>query len=189
MAGAADRALNVTEGDVATLSGRLAQIRTWTYAANRSSWTRDSAHWQGVTRAVEDRLSDALHEQLTQRFIDRRTSVLMKRLREDDIIDLTLDDSGGVAIGGEVVGKLEGFRFEPDARAEGIHGPHPACRRDARAGGRVLCAGAAHLGGGRQGDHAQRARQAVVGRRGGGASRGRAVARWSRAWTCWPTSG
>ncbi|MEI9888337.1 MAG: helicase-related protein [Rhizomicrobium sp.] len=114
--------LNVTEGDVATLSGRLAQIRTWTYASHRSNWTKDSAHWQGVTRAVEDRLSDALHEQLTQRFIDRRTSVLMKRLREDDVIDLTLDDSGGVAIGGEIVGKLEGFRFEPDARAEGVHG-------------------------------------------------------------------
>ncbi|MEI9993631.1 MAG: helicase-related protein [Rhizomicrobium sp.] len=114
--------LDITEGDVATLSGRLAQIRTWTYVAHRASWTKDGAHWQAVTRAVEDRLSDALHEQLTQRFIDRRTSVLMKRLREDDVIDLTLDDSGGVAIGGEVVGKLEGFRFEPDARAEGIHG-------------------------------------------------------------------
>ncbi|HEY4942535.1 MAG TPA: helicase-related protein [Rhizomicrobium sp.] len=114
--------LNITEGDVATLSGRLAQIRTWTYASHRSNWTKDSAHWQSVTRAVEDRLSDALHEQLTQRFIDRRTSVLLKRLREDDVIDLTLDDSGGVAIGGEIVGKLEGFRFEPDARAEGIHG-------------------------------------------------------------------
>ncbi|HJW41155.1 MAG TPA: helicase-related protein [Rhizomicrobium sp.] len=114
--------LDVTEGDVATLSGRLAQIRTWTYASHRASWTTDGAHWQGVTRAVEDRLSDALHEQLTQRFVDRRTSVLMRRLREDDVIDLTLDDSGGVAIGGEVVGKLEGFRFEPDARAEGIHG-------------------------------------------------------------------
>ncbi|MBV9540015.1 MAG: disulfide oxidoreductase [Alphaproteobacteria bacterium] len=114
--------LNITEGDVATLSGRLAQIRTWTYASHRSSWVKDSAHWQEVTRAVEDRLSDALHERLTQRFIDRRTSVLMKHLREDETIDLTLDDSGGVAIGGETVGKLEGFRFEPDPRAEGIHG-------------------------------------------------------------------
>jgi ATP-dependent RNA helicase SUPV3L1/SUV3 len=114
--------LDVAEGDVATLSGRLAQIRTWTYASHRSTWTRDSAHWQGETRRIENRLSDALHEQLTQRFIDRRTSVLMKRLREDESIDLTLDDSGSVAIGGETVGKLEGFRFEPDARAEGIHG-------------------------------------------------------------------
>src|SRR6185295_19782658 len=73
---------DVSEGDVATLSGRLAQIRTYTYAAHRQGWTRDSGHWQGITRAVEDRLSDALHERLTQRFIDRRTSVLMKHLRD-----------------------------------------------------------------------------------------------------------
>jgi ATP-dependent RNA helicase SUPV3L1/SUV3 len=114
--------LDQTEGDVSTLSGRLAQIRTWTYAAHRASWVKDSAHWQAVTRAIEDRLSDALHERLTQRFIDRRTSVLMRRLREEDGLDLMLDDSGGVAIGGEVVGKLEGFCFAPDPRAEGIHG-------------------------------------------------------------------
>ena len=114
--------LDQTEGDVATLSGRLAQIRTWTYASHRASWVGDSAHWQDVTRAVEDRLSDALHERLTQRFIDRRTSVLMRRLREDDAIALTLDDSGGVAISGEAIGKLEGFCFTPDPRAEGIGG-------------------------------------------------------------------
>jgi ATP-dependent RNA helicase SUPV3L1/SUV3 len=114
--------VDVTEGDVATLSGRLAQIRTWTYAAHRPGWTRDNAHWQEMTRAVEERLSDALHERLTQRFVDRRTSVLMKRLREDELMDLTLDDSGGVAIAGEPIGKLDGFRFAPDPRAEGVHG-------------------------------------------------------------------
>jgi ATP-dependent RNA helicase SUPV3L1/SUV3 len=114
--------LDETEGDVATLSGRLAQIRTWTYAAHRPGWVRDSMHWQEHTRAIEDRLSDALHERLTQRFIDRRTSVLMRTLREDDFIDLKLDESGGVSISGEMIGKLEGFRFTPDPRAEGIHG-------------------------------------------------------------------
>ncbi|HSC17373.1 MAG TPA: helicase-related protein [Rhizomicrobium sp.] len=114
--------LDETEGDVATLSGRLAQIRTWTYAAHRPGWVRDAAHWQETTRAIEDRLSDALHERLTQRFIDRRTSVLMKRLREDDVYDIRLDESGGVELGGEAIGKLEGFRFTPDPRAEGIHG-------------------------------------------------------------------
>jgi len=113
---------DVAEGDVATLSGRLAQIRTYTYAANRQGWTRDGAHWQGVTRAVEDRLSDALHERLTQRFIDRRTSVLMKHLRDDEFASLALDESGGVSIGGEAIGKLDGFRFVPDPRAVGIHG-------------------------------------------------------------------
>jgi ATP-dependent RNA helicase SUPV3L1/SUV3 len=113
---------DVTEGDVATLSGRLAIIRTYTYAAHRANWTRDSAHWQGVTRAVEDRLSDALHVALTQRFIDRRTSVLMKHLRDDEFASLALDENGGVSIGGEAIGKLEGFRFVPDPRAVGIHG-------------------------------------------------------------------
>jgi ATP-dependent RNA helicase SUPV3L1/SUV3 len=104
------------------LSGRLAQIRTWTYAAHRPGWVADAGHWQEQTRAVEDRLSDALHERLTQRFIDRRTAILMRRLRDDDVVNIVLDDSGAVAIGGEVVGKLEGFRFSPDPRAEGIHG-------------------------------------------------------------------
>jgi ATP-dependent RNA helicase SUPV3L1/SUV3 len=109
--------LDVAEGDVATLSGRLAQIRTFSYAAHRAGWTGDSGHWQGETRAVEDRLSDALHERLTQRFIDRRTSVLMKHLREEEISNLVLDESGGVTIGGEFIGRLDGFHFTPDPRA------------------------------------------------------------------------
>jgi len=114
--------LDVTEGDVATLSGRLAQIRTWAYAAHRPGWVNDAPRWQGYTREVEDRLSDALHERLTQRFIDRRTSVLMQKLRSDDLNDVAIDEAGTVAIGGEPVGKLEGFRFTPDEDAEGIHG-------------------------------------------------------------------
>ncbi len=113
---------DVSEGDVATLSGRLAQIRTYTYAAHRQGWTRDGAHWQAITRAVEDRLSDALHEKLTQRFIDRRTSVLMKHLRDDEFSSLDLDEAGTVSIGGEAIGRLDGFRFVPDPRAVGIHG-------------------------------------------------------------------
>jgi ATP-dependent RNA helicase SUPV3L1/SUV3 len=114
--------LDTVEGDVDTLSGRLAQIRTWTYAAHRPDWTRDPGHWQGVTRAIEDRLSDALHERLTQRFIDRRTALLMRHLRDEEQLALGLDDSGSVSLGPEHVGKLEGFRFAPDPRAEGIHG-------------------------------------------------------------------
>src|SRR6185312_1822892 len=72
-----------TDGDIDTLSTRIAHIRTWTFAANRPDWLADPEHWQEVTRAVEDKLSDALHERLTERFVDRRTSVLMRRLREN----------------------------------------------------------------------------------------------------------
>ena len=61
---------------------RIAQIRTWTFVANRPDWLSDPEHWQGITREVENKLSDALHERLTERFVDRRTSVLMRRLRE-----------------------------------------------------------------------------------------------------------
>ena len=114
--------LDVVDGDVDTLSGRIAQIRTWTYAAHKQGWTRDPAHWQGITRAVEDRLSDALHERLTQRFIDRRTALLMRHLRDEEQLALAVDDSGAVSLGSENVGKLEGFHFVPDPRAEGIHG-------------------------------------------------------------------
>jgi len=114
--------LDVTDGDVDTLSGRLAQIRTWTYAAHRQGWTRDPSHWQEMTRDVEDRLSDALHERLTQRFIDRRTALLMRHLRDEEQLALILDDSGAVSLGSEHVGKLDGFRFAADPRAEGVHG-------------------------------------------------------------------
>jgi ATP-dependent RNA helicase SUPV3L1/SUV3 len=114
--------LDIVEGDVDTLSGRLAQIRTWTYAAHRQGWTSDPSRWQAETRAVEDRLSDALHERLTQRFIDKRTALLMRHLRDEEHLTLGLDESGAVSLGSEHVGKLDGFRFAPDPRAEGIHG-------------------------------------------------------------------
>src|SRR6056297_234395 len=71
-----------TDGDIDTLSKRLAYIRTWTYVAQRRGWVHDESHWREQTRAVEDRLSDALHERLTQRFVDRRTSVLLRRLKQ-----------------------------------------------------------------------------------------------------------
>jgi ATP-dependent RNA helicase SUPV3L1/SUV3 len=114
--------LDAIEGDVATLSGRLAQIRTWTYAAHRPGWVRNAAYWQEQTRGVEDRLSDALHERLTQRFIDRRTALFLRSLREDGPLTLQLDESGAALVGGEVIGKLQGFLFVPDRQAEGLHG-------------------------------------------------------------------
>jgi ATP-dependent RNA helicase SUPV3L1/SUV3 len=107
------------EGDIDTLSNRIAQVRTWTFAANRSDWLRDPEHWQGITRAVEDRLSDALHERLTQRFVDRRTSVLMRRLRENTRLETEVKDSGEVVVEGHIIGRLQGFEFAADASGGG----------------------------------------------------------------------
>ena len=108
-----------TDGDIDTLSTRIAHIRTWTFAANRPDWLADPEHWQGVTRAVEDRLSDALHERLTERFVDRRTSVLMRRLRENATLEPDFNKTGDVVVEGHLIGRLDGFVFVADAASGG----------------------------------------------------------------------
>ncbi|THH36263.1 disulfide oxidoreductase [Aliishimia ponticola] len=106
-------------GDIDAIAKRLAFIRTWTYVAQRNGWTQDDSHWRQETRAVEDRLSDALHSALMQRFVDRRTSVLLRRLGQKEAMVAEVSDSGDVTVEGEFVGKLEGFRFAQDKSAEG----------------------------------------------------------------------
>jgi ATP-dependent RNA helicase SUPV3L1/SUV3 len=108
-----------TDGDIDTLSNRIAHVRTWTFAANRPDWLADPEHWQGVTRAVEDKLSDALHERLAERFVDRRTSVLMRRLRDKSMLETDIGKSGEVTVEGHVIGRLDGFIFAPDASGAG----------------------------------------------------------------------
>jgi len=108
-----------TDGEIDTLSARVAQIRTWTYVSNRPGWLADPTHWQEKTREIEDRLSDALHERLTKRFVDRRTSVLMKRLRENAMLEAEISVNGDVFVEGHHVGQLSGFRFTPISGTEG----------------------------------------------------------------------
>src|SRR5438874_309299 len=106
-------------GDIDTLSGRIAQIRTWTFVANRPDWLSDPDHWQGIAREVENKLSDALHERLTERFVDRRTSVLMRRLRENSVLNTEIGKTGEVIVEGHAIGRLDGFTFAPDAAEAG----------------------------------------------------------------------
>ena len=113
-----DQADRVT-GDIDTLSGRIAQIRTWTFVANRPDWLSDPDHWQGIAREVENKLSDALHERLTERFVDRRTSVLMRRLRENSVLNTEIGKTGEVIVEGHAIGRLDGFTFAPDAAEAG----------------------------------------------------------------------
>jgi ATP-dependent RNA helicase SUPV3L1/SUV3 len=107
------------DGDIDALSNRLAHVRTWTYLSNRDNWLEKQDYWREKTGFIEDKLSDALHEALTKRFIDRRTSLLMKRLRENAMLEAELSESGDVVVEGHHVGKLNGFRFTADALASG----------------------------------------------------------------------
>ena len=104
-----------TNGDIDTLSKRLAYIRTWTYVAQRKGWVKDQNYWREATRAVEDRLSDALHLALTQRFVDRRTSILMRRLKQKESLVAEVNKEGEVTVEGQFVGRMEGFRFQQDS--------------------------------------------------------------------------
>lgn len=115
--GRAIERIDRTHGDIDAISKRLAYIRTWTYVAQRTGWVADEKHWRGETRAVEDRLSDALHAALTQRFVDRRTSVLLRRLKQKESLVAEVNDKGEVTVEGEFAGRLEGFRFRPDQTA------------------------------------------------------------------------
>ncbi len=121
-AGAEIEKLDRSTGEVDALSARLAHIRTWTYAANRTDWFDDPAHWRGVTRNVEDRLSDALHERLTQRFVDRRTSALVRGLNAGNELEAHVAKDGSVLVEGHHVGHLEGLTFHPDNRGGALEG-------------------------------------------------------------------
>jgi ATP-dependent RNA helicase SUPV3L1/SUV3 len=113
------RQVDRIEGDIDALSKRLAYIRTWTYVAQRRDWVEDPEEWRAAAREVEDRLSDALHLRLTQRFVDRRTSVLMRRLKQKERLVAEVNEQGEVTAEGHVLGRLDGFRFTPDPDATG----------------------------------------------------------------------
>lgn len=112
--------LDRVEGDVDTLMSRIAHIRTWTYISYRPGWFKDPESWQAKTRAIEDRLSDALHEGLLRRFVDRRSAVLLKGREEGSVLLAGVKSDGTVVVEGHPVGQLEGFRFIPDP---GVNGP------------------------------------------------------------------
>ncbi|MBK20261.1 MAG: disulfide oxidoreductase [Rhodospirillaceae bacterium] len=103
------------DGDIDTLMARIAHTRTWTYVSHRSDWIDDAEGWQERARQIEDRLSDSLHERLTQRFVDRRSAVLVRSRGKETDADVSDDDR--VFVEGVLVGRLEGLRFIPDKSA------------------------------------------------------------------------
>jgi ATP-dependent RNA helicase SUPV3L1/SUV3 len=111
--------LDTVQGDVETLSDRIASVRTWAYIAHRADWLDEPGKWAERTRDIEERLSDALHQRLTQRFVDRRTAVLMRDLgaRGADLLPVKVAEDGVVTVDGEPIGRLIGFRFKGDHQA------------------------------------------------------------------------
>jgi len=111
-----------TDGDIDTLSQRIAYVRTWTYIAHQGDWLAKPEGWCARTRAIEDRLSDALHERLTQRFVDRRTAFLVRQLKDRQDFAVALDPDGGVRLDNTFLGRIEGLAFKPDVTSAGMEG-------------------------------------------------------------------
>ncbi len=110
--------LDRTGGDIDTLQGRIAAIRSWAYICQRPDWVLARDEMAARARAVEAKLSDALHARLTERFVNRRTTILMKSLGQDAAaLPVTLEPDGQMTVEGEPIGRLDGFRFsvDPDA--------------------------------------------------------------------------
>ncbi|MEC8660691.1 MAG: helicase-related protein [Pseudomonadota bacterium] len=105
--------LDRLDGDIDTLMTRLAYIRTWTYVTHRADWTDNPAEWQDRARSIEDRLSDSLHQRLSERFIDRRAAHLSRKLKETRNLMASVKSDGTVLVEGEEVGVLDGFVFRP----------------------------------------------------------------------------
>jgi ATP-dependent RNA helicase SUPV3L1/SUV3 len=103
--------LDVTTGDIDALTNRIAHIRTWTYISHRGDWLDDSAHWQERAREIEDRLSDALHERLTQRFVDRRHALSEKRRKDGGELLSAVTAADDVVVEGEQIGRVAGLTF------------------------------------------------------------------------------
>jgi len=111
--------LDNVQGDIDTLADRIAGVRTWAYIAHRSDWLADPAAMAARTMAVEEKLSDALHQRLTQRFVDRRTAVLMRDVGRKGAgeFPVQIDAEGEVSVGSYAIGRLNGFAFEVDPAA------------------------------------------------------------------------
>lgn len=101
-----------TNGDIDTLSNRIKQIRTWTFLANKKDWLNDQKYWQHLTTTIENRLSDALHARLTERFVDKRTSILIRHLRDKSMTTPEISPKGDITLEGQTIGSIEGFRFK-----------------------------------------------------------------------------
>ena len=101
------------DGEIDTLLNRIANVRTWTFITNRSNWLDETEYWQDQAKTIEDKLSDELHERLTQRFVDKKIVVLNKTLKEFNNLEAIVRIDGRVFVEGEEVGTLNGFDFIP----------------------------------------------------------------------------
>ncbi len=124
--------LDKLDGNVDSLSNRIANVRTWAYVANKSNWVENQDYWIERTKHLEDKLSDRLHEELTKTFIDKRASVLAKGLKQDILFDTQIIDEEKVMINQQYIGRLKGLKLELDFKADALDADIKSLKKAAR---------------------------------------------------------
>ena len=105
------KGLEKDHGNVDLLSHRLSNVRTWSYVANKKNWVENSDYWVQLTKSIEDKLSDKLHEELTKSFIDKKISILSRNLKQDLILNTEINEENKIHIDGQLIGELKGLKF------------------------------------------------------------------------------
>ena len=105
------KGLEKDHGNVDLLSHRLSNVRTWSYVANKKNWVENSDYWVQLTKNIEDKLSDKLHEELTKSFIDKKISILSRNLKQDLILNTEINEENKIHIDGQLIGELKGLKF------------------------------------------------------------------------------
>jgi ATP-dependent RNA helicase SUPV3L1/SUV3 len=103
--------LEKDHGNVDLLSHRLSNVRTWSYVANKKNWVENSDYWVQLTKNIEDKLSDKLHDELTKSFIDKKISILSRSLKQDLILNTKINDMNKIHIDGQLIGEIKGLKF------------------------------------------------------------------------------
>ena len=109
--------LDKLDGNVDSISNRIANVRTWSYVSNKINWVENQDYWGERTKLLEDKLSDRLHEELTKSFIDKRASVLARGLKQDALFETKIIDNKKVVIDNQFIGELKGLKLELDLKA------------------------------------------------------------------------
>jgi ATP-dependent RNA helicase SUPV3L1/SUV3 len=124
--------LDKLEGNVDSLSNRIANVRTWSYVSNKNNWIENQNYWIEKTKLLEDKLSDRLHEELTKTFIDKRASVLARGLKQDMEFNTQILDNNEVIIDGQFIGRINGLKLELDLKKGALETDIKSLKKAAR---------------------------------------------------------
>ena len=128
------KGLEKDHGNVDLLSHRLSNVRTWSYVANKKNWVENSDYWVQLTKDIEDKLSDKLHDELTKSFIDKKISILSRSLKQDLVLNTEINDENKIYIDGQLIGELKGLKFLIEVTSKTLDTDIKSIKKAARKG-------------------------------------------------------